>query len=88
MLSAEGKKQKDGAAAVRAWVDGRVAAHKKLRGGVRVVETVPKSPSGKLLRRSASQLFTVVVKLTPAFAVLREEAKLEPQVATPARAKL
>ncbi|KAL8280602.1 hypothetical protein RQP46_006925 [Phenoliferia psychrophenolica] len=71
VLSAEGKKQKDGSAAVRAWVDGRVASHKKLRGGVRVVASVPKSPSGKLLRR-----------------ILREEAKKEPQVATPARAKL
>ncbi|CAO1629029.1 unnamed protein product [Parajaminaea phylloscopi] len=36
---------------VRAWVDGRVAGHKKLRGGVRVREEIPKSPSGKILRR-------------------------------------
>ncbi|KAK4703755.1 4-coumarate--CoA ligase, partial [Phenoliferia sp. Uapishka_3] len=71
VLSAEGKKQKDGPAAVRAFVDGRVAAHKKLRGGVRIVDTIPKSPSGKLLRK-----------------ILREEAKAEAQVATPARAKL
>ncbi len=33
------------------WVAGRVAPHKKLRGGVRFVKEIPKSPSGKLLRR-------------------------------------
>ncbi|KDE08326.1 hypothetical protein MVLG_01367 [Microbotryum lychnidis-dioicae p1A1 Lamole] len=51
VLSAEGKKQTDGAKAVREWVDQRVSAHKKLRGGVKIVDMVPKSPSGKLLRR-------------------------------------
>ncbi|BFZ63398.1 hypothetical protein YB2330_004520 [Saitoella coloradoensis] len=34
-----------------AFVRGRVAKHKRLRGGVRFVEEVPKSPSGKILRR-------------------------------------
>lgn len=33
------------------WVASQVAAHKKLRGGVRFVDYVPKSPSGKVLRR-------------------------------------
>ncbi|SPQ18158.1 82b9b819-87e3-4015-a837-c6427068c965 [Thermothielavioides terrestris] len=33
------------------WVAARVAPHKKLRGGVRFVDHVPKSPSGKVLRR-------------------------------------
>lgn len=36
---------------VRRWLDGRVANHKKLRGGVKFVPEVPKSASGKLLRR-------------------------------------
>lgn len=36
---------------VRKWIDGRVASHKKLRGGVRVRQEIPKSPSGKILRR-------------------------------------
>ena len=91
VLSAEGKKQKDPSAAVRAWVDSRVASHKKLRGGVRVVESVPKSPSGKLLRRSAFTFAPLPVarhSRSLAHAVLREEAKLEPQTITPARAKL
>lgn len=33
------------------WVGKKVAPHKKLRGGVRFIEAIPKSPSGKLLRR-------------------------------------
>ncbi|KAK5943745.1 hypothetical protein PMZ80_004754 [Knufia obscura] len=33
------------------WMNAKVANHKKLRGGVKFVETVPKSASGKLLRR-------------------------------------
>jgi 4-coumarate--CoA ligase len=33
------------------WLNGRVANHKKLRGGLRFVESVPKSTSGKILRR-------------------------------------
>ena len=33
------------------WLNGRVAPHKKLRGGVRFVEAIPKSNAGKILRR-------------------------------------
>lgn len=33
------------------WLNARVAPPKKLRGGLRFVETIPKSPSGKILRR-------------------------------------
>ncbi|CAI6078899.1 unnamed protein product [Clonostachys chloroleuca] len=33
------------------WLAGEVAPPKKLRGGVRFVDVIPKSPSGKILRR-------------------------------------
>lgn len=33
------------------WMNAKVANHKKLRGGIKFVEAVPKSASGKLLRR-------------------------------------
>jgi len=36
---------------IRKWVDGQVANHKKLRGGVRFVDVIPKSAAGKILRR-------------------------------------
>ena len=33
------------------WVDAKVANHKKLRGGVVLVDVIPKSPAGKILRK-------------------------------------
>lgn len=36
---------------VRSHMDHQLAAHKKVRGGIEWVATVPKSPSGKILRR-------------------------------------
>ncbi|MCJ1313400.1 hypothetical protein MMC25_007078 [Agyrium rufum] len=36
---------------VKGWLAKKVAGHKKLRGGVRFVDEVPKSASGKILRR-------------------------------------
>lgn len=36
---------------VIAWLQARVANHKRLRGGVRFVDEIPKSASGKILRR-------------------------------------
>jgi len=33
------------------WLGSKVANHKKLRGGVRFVDEIPKSVSGKILRR-------------------------------------
>jgi acyl-CoA synthetase (AMP-forming)/AMP-acid ligase II len=36
---------------VKQWLESRVANHKKCRGGIYVVSEVPKSPSGKILRR-------------------------------------
>ncbi|KAJ2592356.1 hypothetical protein H4R99_006433, partial [Coemansia sp. RSA 1722] len=34
-----------------AWVAGRVADHKRLRGGVEFVDAIPRNPSGKILHR-------------------------------------
>ncbi|KAI1617129.1 hypothetical protein EDD37DRAFT_47879 [Exophiala viscosa] len=48
---ARGKGDKAIAEEINIWLNGRVANHKKLRGGVYVVDAIPKSPSGKILRR-------------------------------------
>lgn len=43
--------QADDAATIINWLNSRVANHKKLRGGIKFVDAVPKSVSGKILRR-------------------------------------
>ncbi|PVV01885.1 hypothetical protein BB560_003681 [Smittium megazygosporum] len=35
---------------VRKWVDEQVAPHKRLRGGVEIINNIPKNPSGKVLK--------------------------------------
>lgn len=45
-----GRDEKDAKEIVE-WLNGKVAHHKKLRGGVRFVDEIPKSVSGKILRR-------------------------------------
>ncbi|KAH7131990.1 4-coumarate-CoA ligase-like protein [Dendryphion nanum] len=45
-----GKGEKE-ATEIREWLNKKVASHKKLRGGVRFVDEIPKSISGKILRR-------------------------------------
>jgi len=45
----QGNKQKE--KEIVQWLGGKVASHKRLRGGVRFVDEVPKSVSGKILRR-------------------------------------
>jgi acyl-CoA synthetase (AMP-forming)/AMP-acid ligase II len=47
----DAESQKLSAKDVEEYVKANVAPHKRLRGGVRFQETVPKSPSGKILRR-------------------------------------
>lgn len=41
---------------IQAWVQSRVAKHKYLRGGVVVIDQVPKSAAGKILRRQLRDL--------------------------------
>ncbi|KAL8685887.1 MAG: hypothetical protein Q9218_007487 [Villophora microphyllina] len=36
---------------IQKWMESQVAKHKRLSGGIAFVETVPKSPSGKILRK-------------------------------------
>ncbi|GAA5897590.1 hypothetical protein JCM6882_003526 [Rhodosporidiobolus microsporus] len=51
VLSDEGKKQRNPAAAILAWTKGKVAHYKQLKGGIKVVDSIPKSSLGKILRR-------------------------------------
>ena len=51
MVSAGAKGKRDVEKAIVAWIAERVANHKRLRGGVQVIDAIPKSPSGKILRR-------------------------------------
>ncbi|KAJ5087403.1 hypothetical protein N7456_011019 [Penicillium angulare] len=46
-----GSSEQDEAAKIVQWLDSKVAHHKRLRGGVRFVDEIPKNPSGKILRR-------------------------------------
>lgn len=36
---------------IHTWADGKVAGYKRLRGGVHHLQTLPKNPSGKILRK-------------------------------------
>jgi acyl-coenzyme A synthetase/AMP-(fatty) acid ligase len=36
---------------IRKWTDTQVAGYKRLRGGVFHLQTLPKTPTGKILRR-------------------------------------
>lgn len=41
---------------VQEWVRDRVAKHKYLRGGVVIIDQIPKSAAGKILRRELRDL--------------------------------
>lgn len=45
------KNPEEAAGEIAEWLKGKVATHKRLRGGVRFVDEVPKSAAGKILRR-------------------------------------
>ncbi|KAI6009855.1 AMP binding protein [Pisolithus marmoratus] len=57
---------------MQSWVASRVAPHKKLRGGIVFVEQVPKSASGKILRRELRER----AKNDVAFGQVRARARL------------
>ncbi|KAK4706193.1 4-coumarate--CoA ligase, partial [Phenoliferia sp. Uapishka_3] len=58
---------KDVCLAIQNFVKGKVAPHKRLRGGVITMDVIPKSPSGKILRKDlrvlAAQETTTAAKL-------------------------
>ena len=41
--------------AIAKFVESHVVSHKQLRGGIRIVDTIPKSASGKILRRQVRE---------------------------------
>ena len=52
IVAAKGVERNDAAAEeIKGWLAARVAGYKQLRGGVRFVDEIPKSASGKILRR-------------------------------------
>ncbi|KAI7857863.1 hypothetical protein BDC45DRAFT_565768 [Circinella umbellata] len=42
---------------INTWVDKRVANHKRLRGGVRIIDEIPKNPAGKILRKNMKIIY-------------------------------
>ncbi|KAI4091738.1 MAG: hypothetical protein L6R37_007681 [Teloschistes peruensis] len=48
----EHAKGKTSAHEIQVWMEAQVAKHKRLTGGISFVSTVPKSPSGKILRKT------------------------------------
>lgn len=52
VVAAQGVERSEATAKdIQGWLAGKVANHKRLRGGVRFVDEIPKSVSGKILRR-------------------------------------
>ena len=50
-LTSEGRSAPDALKEIREFVDGKVSSYKRLRGGVQVLDEIPKTSSGKVLRR-------------------------------------
>ncbi|KAJ5178589.1 AMP-dependent synthetase/ligase [Penicillium coprophilum] len=53
---AKDKDQKAVLDGIHAWLNERVSNYKRLRGGIQVLSQIPKSPSGKILRRELRDL--------------------------------
>ncbi|OMJ20249.1 4-coumarate-CoA ligase 1 [Smittium culicis] len=48
--SLSGQEKKAKTAAIISWLNSKVAPHKKLRGGMEILDTIPKSTAGKILK--------------------------------------
>ncbi|RVX66589.1 hypothetical protein B0A52_09466 [Exophiala mesophila] len=44
---------------IHAWLNPQIANHKRLRGGITIIDAVPKSTSGKILRRQLKETLNV-----------------------------
>lgn len=53
---AQGRDQKAVLDGIHAWLNERIGNYKRLRGGIHVLSHIPKSPSGKILRRQLRDL--------------------------------
>ncbi|KIX05989.1 uncharacterized protein Z518_03963 [Rhinocladiella mackenziei CBS 650.93] len=51
VVASQGHDSEKGAEEIVQWLADKVASHKRLRGGVRFVDQIPKSAAGKILRR-------------------------------------
>ncbi|KAH7356161.1 4-coumarate-CoA ligase-like protein [Pyrenochaeta sp. MPI-SDFR-AT-0127] len=53
VLTAEGQKQGEATVAkkLNEWIESRLSKHKWLTGGIEAVDSIPRTPSGKMLRR-------------------------------------
>ncbi|KAI8318164.1 4-coumarate-CoA ligase 2 [Martensiomyces pterosporus] len=51
--------------AIHAWMEARVVYYKRLRGGIEIVDAIPKSASGKILRRILKDREALRQKLRP-----------------------
>jgi 4-coumarate--CoA ligase len=51
VLAPGANKSDETANEIATWLHSKVASHKKLRGGIYFIDEVPKSTSGKILRR-------------------------------------
>ncbi|ORX97008.1 4-coumarate-CoA ligase-like protein [Clohesyomyces aquaticus] len=65
VLSDEGRKRGDKAVAemLDEWVKSRLSRHKWLTGGVEAVDSIPRTPSGKMLRREMRDRYHARIKM-------------------------
>lgn len=56
VLDAGVDKSQETADEIQQWLSQRVAKHKRLRGGVQFIDTIPSSATGKILRRELKVL--------------------------------
>lgn len=56
-LSPEGKQNDHAITEIHAFVNSQVIHYKQLRGGIELIDSVPKSPTGKILRKDLRTLY-------------------------------